>query len=92
MANKVNTLYGSLDEEQLKELKGNIEEIVVCMQRIQAQNESIRDIVDLCYDNLKIPKKIIKKMAKTQFKQNFRNEVAEHSEFESLYEALTEIK
>jgi hypothetical protein len=92
VANKVNTLYGSLDEEQLKELKGNIEEIVVCMQRIQAQNESIRDIVDLCYDNLKIPKKIIKKMAKTQFKQNFRNEVAEHSEFESLYEALTEIK
>lgn len=91
MVNKINTLYGSFDEEQLKDLKGNIDEIVVCMQKVQALNESIKDIIDLSYDNLKIPKKIIKRMAKTQFKQNFRNEVAEHTEFESLYEALNEI-
>jgi len=91
MVDKINTLYGSFDEEQLKDLKGNIDEIVVCMQKVQALNESIKDIVDLSYDNLKIPKKIIKRMAKTQFKQNFRNEVAEHTEFESLYEALNEI-
>jgi exonuclease III len=91
MSVKVNTLYGTFDEEQLKQLKGNIDEIVLCFQEIQAQNESIKDIVDLAYDNLKIPKKIIKKMAKAQFKQNFKTEVAEHSEFESLYEALTEI-
>lgn len=92
MVNKINTLYGSLDEEQLKELKGNIDEIVLCMQKIQGLNESIKDIIDLCYDKTKIPKKIVKRMAKTEFKQNFRNEVAEHSEFESLYEALNEIK
>ena len=91
MVDKINTLYGSFDEEQLKDLKGKIDEIVVCMQKVQALNESIKDIIDLSYDNLKIPKKIIKRMAKTQFKQNFRNEVAEHTEFESLYEALNEI-
>ena len=92
MTLKVNTLYGTFDEEQLKELKGRVEEIVVCLTRIQAQNESIRDIVDLTFDHLKIPKKIIKKMAKAKFKQNFQAEVAENTEFENLYGTLQDIK
>ena len=92
MVDKINTIYGTLDEEQLKDLKGNIDEIVHCLQKIQALNESIKDIVDLSHENSKIPKKIIKRIAKTEFKQNFRNEVTESSEFESLYEALGELK
>jgi len=92
MVDKINTIYGTLDEEQLKDLKGNIDEIVVCLNKIQALNESIKDIVDLSHENSKIPKKIIKRIAKTEYKQNFRNEVTEASEFESLYEALGELK
>jgi len=92
MVDKINTIYGTLDEDQLKDLRGNIDEIVVCLQKIQALNESIKDIIDLSYENSKIPKKIIKRIAKTEFKQNFRNEVTESSEFESLYEALVEVK
>ena len=92
MSLQVNTLYGTFNENQLKDLKSNIEEIVICLSRIQAQNESIRDIVDLTYDQFKIPKKIVKKMARSKFKQNFQIEVAENSEFETLYESLQEIK
>ena len=50
MTLKVNTLYGTFDEEQLKDLKGNIEEIVICMTKIQALNESISDINNLRLD------------------------------------------
>jgi hypothetical protein len=92
MTLKVNTLYGTFDEEQLKNLKGNIEEIVICMTKIQALNESIADIVNLSFDATKIPKKIIKKMAKVKFKQNFSTEVAESAEFETLYGAVQEVK
>ena len=92
MTLKINTLYGTFDEEQLKELKSSIDEIVVCLTRVQAQNESIKDIVDLTFDHLKIPKKIIKKMAKAKFKQNFQTEVAENTEFENLYGTLEDIK
>ena len=92
MSLKVNTLYGTFDEEQLKDLKGNIEEIVICMTKVQAINESISDIVNLTFDATKIPKKIIKKMAKVKFKQNFSAEVAESAEFETLYGAVQEVK
>jgi hypothetical protein len=92
MTLKVNTLYGTFDEEQLKNLKGNIEEVVICMTKIQALNESIADIVNLSFDATKIPKKIIKKMAKVKFKQNFSTEVAESAEFETLYGAVQEVK
>ena len=92
MTLKINTLYGTFDEEQLKNLKGNIEEVVICMTKIQALNESIADIVNLSFDATKIPKKIIKKMAKVKFKQNFSTEVAESAEFETLYGAVQEVK
>ena len=72
MVDKITTIYGDLDEEQLKDLKGNIDEIVHCLQKIQALNESIKDIVDLSHENSKIPKKIIKKMANVQYKQSFQ--------------------
>jgi len=89
---KVNTLFGSYDDEQLKKLKGYIDELVLHMQRNQSNNEAMKDIVDASYDELKIPKKIVKRMAKVQFKQNFQTEVAEYKEFEALFESMNEVK
>jgi hypothetical protein len=43
-------------------------------------------------DNSKIPKKIIARMAKVYHKQSFQEEVAQHKEFESLFEGITEVK
>ena len=89
---KVNTLFGSFDDEQLKTLKGYIEEVVVHMSRNASNSEAIKDIINVANDELKVPKKIIKRMAKTQFKQSFESEVAESKEFEALFESMKEIK
>ena len=89
---KVNTLFGSYDEEQLKKLKGYVDELVLHMNKNQANNDAMKDIVDIANDELKVPKKIIKRMAKTQFKNSFQTEVAESKEFEALFESMNEVK
>ena len=89
---KVNTLFGSFDDEQLKKLKGYIDESVMYLNRNKSNSEAMNDIVNIAHEELKIPKKIIKRMAKTQFKQSFQVEVAESKEFEALFESMQEVK
>lgn len=89
---KVNTLFGSFDDEQLKKLKGYVDEAVLHMNRNKSNNDAIKDIIDAANEELKIPKKIIKRMAKTQFNNSFQTEVAESKEFEALFESMQEIK
>ena len=89
---KVNTLFGSYDEEQLKKLKGYVDEMVMYMNRSKTNTEAIADIVSIANDELNIPKKIIKRMAKTQHKNSFQTEVAESKEFEALFESMNEVK
>jgi hypothetical protein len=89
---QVTTLYGTFDEKQLKSLKGYIEEIGVCMSRNKATAESMADVINLAYDELKIPKKIIKRMAKVQYNQSLQSEVAEFKEFEALFESIQDVK
>jgi hypothetical protein len=88
----VQTLFGSLDETQLKSLKGAIEEINVSMQQIEFKNNEIKDIVDATFDSLKVPKKIIKRMAKVYYNQSIQTESDEFKDFEALFEAITEVK
>ena len=88
----VQTLNGSLDEAQLKALKGAIDEINVAMQQIEFQNNAIKDIVDAAYDSLGVPKKIIKRMAKVYYNQSIQTEIDEFKDFEALFEAITEVK
>ena len=89
---KVNTLFGSFDEEQLKKLKGYIDEVVLHMNKNKANNEAIKDIIDIANEELKLPKKIVKRMAKTQFNNSFQTEVAESKEFEALFESMNGVK
>ena len=89
---KVNTLFGSFDDEQLKKLKGYVDEVVLHMSKNKANNEAIKDIIDAATDELKVPKKIVKRMAKTQFNNSFQTEVAESKEFEALFESMQDIK
>ena len=89
---KVNTLFGSFDDEQLKKLKGYIDEVVLHMNRNKSNNEAIKDIVDAANEELKVPKKIVKRMAKTAFNNSFQTEVAESKEFEALFESMQDIK
>jgi hypothetical protein len=89
---KVNTLFGSFDDTQLKKLKGYVDEVVLHMNRNKTNNEAIKDIVDAANDELKVPKKIVKRMAKTQFNQSFETDVAESKEFEALFESMKDLK
>jgi hypothetical protein len=92
MVNQVQTLFGTFDEKQLKSLKGYIDEVVLHIQKNEANNAAIKDIIDIAHDELKIPKKIVKRMAKTQHKQSLQTEVAEFKEFEALFEGITDVK
>jgi len=88
----VQTLYGTFDDKQLKQLKGAINEINEHQMSIQMKQKQVKEIVDVTFDNLKIPKKIIKRMAKVQFNQSLQTEVDEFKEFEALFEGITEVK
>lgn len=92
MSLTIQTIYGTLDEKQLKELKGAIEEVNNYFGEIEYRQKLIKEIIDIASDNSKIPKKIISRMAKVYHKQSFQEEVAQHKEFESLFEGITEIK
>ena len=92
MSVTIQTIYGTLDEKQLKELKGAIDEANNTMYEIEQKKRILKEIIDIASENSKIPKKIISKIATVQFKQNLAEQVAEFKEFESLVETLTEIK
>jgi len=85
----ITTLFGTFNDEELHALKSAIDEMIVVMERQDAQRLHMKDILDATFDTLKIPKKILRKMAKVQYKQSFQEDVAEQSEFESLFEGIT---
>jgi hypothetical protein len=88
----IQTLFGTFDDKQLKELLGAITEINEHQYNIKVKQNQIKEIVDVTFDNLKIPKKLIKRMAKVYLNQSLQEEVAEFKEFEALFEAITEVK
>lgn len=86
----VQTLYGTFSEEQMKMLKGAIDEMELVMHKQDALKEEMKDILDTTFDAMKIPKKIIRRMVRVQYKQSFHEEVAASKEFEALFEGMTE--
>ena len=91
MSVTIQTLYGTFDEKQLKELKSAINEIDAEMSKIDGLNEYISDICEVTHQSLGIPKKIVKKLAVSKHKQNLAQVVAEHNELESLFEAIDKV-
>ena len=92
MSLTIQTLYGTFDEKALKEIKGAVEEISNYLNEIEQRQNLIKEIIGVTSDNTKLPKKIVTRIAKVFHKQSFQTEVAEHKEFESLFEGITEIK
>lgn len=91
MSISIQTLYGTFDEKQLKELKSAINEIDAEMTKIEGLNEYISDICEVTHQSLGLPKKVIKKLAVAKHKQNLAQVVAEHNELESLSEAINNV-
>ena len=92
MSKTLQTIYGTLDDKQLKDLKGAVDEAIHMMYEIDQKKKILKEIIDIASDNTKVPKKIISKIVTVQHKQNLQEEVTAFKEFEALVETLTEIK
>jgi hypothetical protein len=75
-----------------KKMKDALQEISNSMTRIESERDLIKDIKAALYEDYKdvVTKKQIAKMARVYHKQNFDQEVADHEQFETLYEEITQ--
>lgn len=77
------------DPAARKAIKKCMEEISGSMTRIEGERDFIKEaITDIC-EEYQLSKKTFRRLVRTYHKQNFSNEVAEHEEFELMYEQLT---
>lgn len=88
MTKTVVSTFGTFSDEELNALKKALREYSDVLSMMESQKEVMKDIINSLYDELKIPKKIIRKMAVTYHKKNFTEVSAEHEEFELLYEGV----
>ena len=62
------------------------------MTRMDAERDLIRETIKEMSQQFQLPKKTLARMAKVYHKQNYNQEVAEHEEFEDLYETIVQEK
>lgn len=86
----VATVFGQLDEAQIKTLKDGIKEMSVVLSKIDDEKIALKDVLNSIHDEIKVPKKIINKLAKVYHKKSFAEESTEFNEFESLYTVVVE--
>ena len=77
------------DPAARKAIKKCMDELSASMARIDGERNFIKEaIINIC-EEYEMSKKTFRKLAKVYHKQNFSKEVAEHEEFETMYEQLT---
>jgi hypothetical protein len=64
-------------------------ELSASMTRIEGERDFIKEAISKVCEDFEMNKKTFRRLAKTYHKQNFSKEVAEHEEFETMYEQLT---
>lgn len=74
-----------------KKIKDALQEISNSLTRIESERDLIKEIkADLAEEfSEQLSKKQIARMARVYHKQNFMEEVAQHEQFEMLYEEIT---
>ena len=77
------------DRVKIKKMLG---EISGSMTRMEAERDLIRETIKEMSQQFQLPKKTLSRMAKVYHKQNYNQEVAEHEEFEGLYETIVQEK
>lgn len=77
------------DPAARKTIKDCMEEISNSMTRIEGERDFIKEAVNNICEEFELNKKTFRRLVKTYHKQNFSNEVADHEEFELMYEQLT---
>ncbi len=77
------------DPAARKAIKKCMDELSASMARIDGERNFIKEAIDNICEEYEMSKKTFRKLAKVYHKQNFSKEVAEHEEFETMYEQLT---
>jgi ssDNA-specific exonuclease RecJ len=67
-------------------------EISGSMTRMEAERDLVRETIKEMSQQFQLPKKTLNRMAKVYHKQNYTQEVADHEEFEDLYETIVQEK
>jgi hypothetical protein len=65
---------------------GCLQEISNSLTRIEAERDLIKEILQKMQDECEIPKKLSRKLARTYHRRNYEEEVAEQSDFQTIYE------
>ena len=77
------------DPAARKAIKKCMDELSASMARIDGERDFIKEAISNICEEYEMSKKALRKLAKVYHKQNFSKEVAEHEEFETMYEQLT---
>lgn len=77
------------DPSVRKAIKDCLSEISASLTRIEGERDLIKEATKNICEEYELNKRTFRKLAKTYHKQNFSKEVAEHEEYESMYEILT---
>ena len=78
-----------VDRDKIKKM---LAEISGSMTRMEAERDLVRETVKDMSKQFNLPVKTLNRMAKVYHKQNYNQEVAEHEEFEELYETIVQEK
>ena len=82
-------ISNQVDRDKIKKL---LAEISGSMTRMEAERDLIRETIKDMSKQFNLPVKTLNRMAKVYHKQNYNQEVAEHEEFEELYETIVQEK
>jgi putative protein kinase ArgK-like GTPase of G3E family len=90
MSKTVVSSFGTFTTDELDTLKKGMRELSDVYTMQEAQRDTVKSIIDELYQELKIPKKLIRKISKTYHKQNFSEVVAEQQELELFFEGIVD--
>jgi hypothetical protein len=77
------------DPAARKAIKKCMDELSASMARTEGERDFIKEAINNICEEYEMSKKTFRRLAKVYHKQNFSREVAEHEEFETMYEQLT---
>jgi hypothetical protein len=71
-----------------KKIKAGLVEITRCFQRVEDEQESVKEIINDLSQAFTIKKPLLRRLAKTLYKRSYSDVQQENEEFEEMYEIL----
>ena len=76
---------------ELKKIDTALQQISDSKTRIEAEQEHIKEVVQVIHDEYGLEKKLIRQLAKVWHMRNYAEEVTQQEDFQEAYEALTSV-